>query len=98
MAGAGINVGDCVVCVDDAPRPDWAAYFGDPDYTRDLKVGRYYTVIDVVFEADFTGLILVEAPHPYPPEVGWDSDRFRKIDAADEQFTRSIRKRTPVDA
>jgi hypothetical protein len=49
-----------------------------------------------------TGLLLDgEPPHTCVCHIGiggWNPNRFRKIDAADDAFTTSIRRRQPVEA
>lgn len=91
------QVGDVVVCVDAGPAfGPLSGWIKVP-----LAVGRYYTVIHIASEVDYegeygvqvAGIGVEELPDFHPC---FQARRFRKIDAADEQFTQQMRSLKPV--
>jgi hypothetical protein len=94
---APFQPGDVVVCVDASP--------GRLSGRRSLKLRMVYRVSACRPSLDGTpsGHVLVdgESPHGITDMGawrGWDTVRFRKVDAADEQFTARIRAYKPAKA
>jgi hypothetical protein len=94
-----IQAGDVVVCVDASPSR--APYHVKRDPTVPLTLGAYYRVRELApAENGRIGIRLVGIILPHYERLGTEivfkADRFRKIDAADEQFTHQIRSLKPV--
>ncbi len=86
------QVGDLVECVDASPGAHCLKCFQNHGK---LRLGAIYRVsaLSKSGTPQFSGF---RAAHE--PGRGWRENRFRKITAADEQFTASIRKRKTAPA
>jgi hypothetical protein len=94
---SAIGVGDVVVCVDADACP--VTGVAGP------RLGLVYRVTDARHIPDYAGreiwCVQTDRHNPVRADgvVGWSAAvRFRKIDAADDAFTASIRRRQPVEA
>jgi len=98
------SVGDVVVCVRDNPCPHYRT-------TTRVQKGAIYRIVEAcLFTDKSTGFqafaVLLDRDNPVKDGIeGWSHhDRFRKITAADEQFTAQIRacrpahRKSPVSA
>lgn len=86
--------GDLVICIDDKPLPERIIRIGEPW----VEAGRAYRVRSVSICGDLRGVELEDLAH-WPPAVGWHAWRFIKIEPAEEDFSRQIRRlREPLDA
>lgn len=84
--------GDVVVCVDASTRTGPRHV----DVCFRLEQGRHYRLSWVgEFTDGDVAVELVEDPDD-DWDLAWEGNRFRKIDAADEQFTRQMRAIRPV--
>ena len=80
--------GDLVVCVSTLPNP---AVQPNPKMLERLKEGRYYRVTAYLPQPKIDGVQLGGVDHK--PGDGWQAWRFRKVEPADEEFTKSLRAR-----
>lgn len=77
--------GDVVICVNTAP-------IERDDPITELALGRAYRIADIPWD----GLVTLCSPRVPRGYLGYHDWRFRKIDAADEQFTQQMRSLKPV--
>ena len=71
--------GDLVVCVSTAPRPTHRQRHIDA--LRQLRLGRVYRVVG---GAASRGIVLAGVRAADEPTMGWDPERFRKLNDGDE--------------
>jgi|GEM_PF-3038349 len=81
-----LKPGDLVVCISNEPNP---SYQPNPWMLERLETGGYYRVTNYFAGPPMCGLTLAGVDHA--PGHGWQAWRFRKVVAADQAFSDTLR-------
>jgi hypothetical protein len=91
---SNFNPGDVVVCINDGLDSRSTYQRIDRGW---LKAGRHYRVSRAKVVRSVPAVQLAGDPNSLAyPHGYWASDRFRKIDKADEEFTALIKRKAPL--